>query len=207
MRKGKGCILLAVVNIIIFLYMFATKTAGDADFMAKHGAVYIPYMLENGIWYPIFTAMFLHFDIGHLANNMVMLVAVGRYVEKEMDTIKFMIVYIISGLIGNVLSILGDIYSGKYVVSAGASGAVFGLVGALLAMAIKNRGRIEGLGVKQILLMIALSLFSGFTSAGVDNVAHVGGLVSGFILGLILFKRKKRQMKDLAREMLFDRRF
>ncbi len=207
MRTKKGCIFLAFVNTAIFLYMFATKTAGNVDFMARHGAIYYPLMVENGIWYPIFTAMFLHFDAGHLANNMIMLVAVGRYVEKDMGTVKFMIVYILSGLIGNVLSLMMDISSGKYVVSAGASGAVFGLVGALLAMAIKNRGRIEGLGVRQILLMIALSLFSGFTSAGVDNVAHVGGLVSGFILGLILFKRKKRQMKDLAREMIFDRRF
>ncbi len=189
----KGCIILAAVNIVVFLYMFVTKSAGDAEFMATHGAVYIPYMLENGIWYPVFTAIFLHFDIEHLANNMVMLVAVGRYIEKDMGTIKLVILYIISGMLGNILSIAGDFYSQEFVVSAGASGAVFGLVGGLLAMAIKNRGNIEGLGIRQILLMIALSLVSGFTSAGVDNVAHVGGLISGFVLGLVLYRAKRVQ--------------
>ena len=187
-RIYKGCIILAAVNIIIFLYMFVTGKAGDAEYMASHGAVYFPYMIEKGMWYPLVTAMFLHFDIEHLANNMVMLVAVGRYVEKGMGSVRFMILYFASGVLGNVFSLAGDLRAGDYVVSAGASGAVFGLVGALLAMAVKNRGSIEGLGIRQILLMIALSLVSGLTSAGVDNVAHAGGLVTGFVAGLILYR-------------------
>ena len=56
-------------------------------------------------------------------------------------------------------------------------------------MAVKNKGSIEGLGIRQILLMIALSLVSGLTSAGVDNIAHIGGLVTGFVMGLILYRR------------------
>ena len=90
-KIDKGCIILAVANIVIFLFMYVTKTAGDTEFMATHGAVYIPYMIERGVWYPIFTAMFLHFDIEHLVNNMVMLVAVGRYVEKDMGTVRFIL--------------------------------------------------------------------------------------------------------------------
>ena len=188
LKIGIGCIILAAINAVIFLFMFITHTAGNAEFMAGHGAVYFPYMLEQGTWYTLITAMFLHFDIEHLANNMVMLLAVGRYIEKNMGTVRFIVLYFLAGLAGNVLSLMGEIVSGDFAVSAGASGSVFGLVGALLAMTIKNRGSIEGLGIKQVLLMIALSLFSGFTSAGVNNVAHVGGLVTGLIIGLVLAK-------------------
>ena len=187
MKVEKGCIVLAAVNIIIFLLMYAAGAAGDAEFMASHGAVFPPLMIGRGIWYPLFTAMFLHFDIEHLANNMVMLVAVGRYIEYEMGTLKFFIVYLCSGVLGNVLSFVADLHGDMNTVSAGASGAVFGLVGALLAMAIKNKGRIEGLGLRQILLMIVLSLVSGFTSAGVDNTAHVGGLIAGLLIGLVIY--------------------
>ena len=189
----KGCIALAVVNIAVFLYQSVTGTAGNAEYLASHGAVFFPYMESREAWYPLFTAMYLHFDFEHLANNMVMLLAVGRYVEKDMGTVRFLIVYTVSGLLGNILSLGFDIYAGEYAVSAGASGAVFGLVGALLAMAVKNKGSIEGLGIKQILLMIVLSLVSGLTSAGVDNVAHAGGLVTGFLIGLILFRRNLRE--------------
>ena len=120
----KGCIILVATNAIVFLYMFVMGTAGDAEYMATHGAVFFPYMVEKGMWYPLITAMFLHFDIEHLANNMVMLVAVGRYVEKDMGTGRLMLLYFISGVLGNVLSLAGDIRTAKYAVSAGASGAV-----------------------------------------------------------------------------------
>ena len=196
LRIEKGCIILAVANILVFLYMFVVGVSGDAEYMATHGAVFFPYMIKNGMWYPLVTAMFLHFDIEHLANNMVMLVAVGRYVEKDMGTVKFVLVYFVSGVLGNILSLARDMRTEEFAVSAGASGAVFGLVGALLSMAVKNKGSIEGLGIRQILLMIALSLVSGLTSAGVDNVAHFGGLATGFIIGLILYKRRCNEGKD-----------
>ena len=123
-----------MANILVFLYMFAVGVSGDAEYMATHGAVFFPYMIKNGMWYPLVTAMFLHFDIEHLANNMVMLVAVGRYVEKDMGTVKFVLVYFVSGVLGNILSLARDMRTEEFAVSAGASGAVFGLVGALLSM-------------------------------------------------------------------------
>ena len=90
----------------------------------------------------------------------------------------------------------GEQVAGFKDIKTGAFVAVFGLVGALLSMAVKNKGSIEGLGIRQILLMIALSLVSGLTSAGVGNVAHFGGLATGFIIGLILYKRRCNEGKD-----------
>ncbi len=67
LRIEKGCIILTAANILVFLYMFTIGMAGDAEYMATHGAVFFPYMIKNGMWYPLVTAMFLHFDIEHLA--------------------------------------------------------------------------------------------------------------------------------------------
>ena len=191
MSEEKSSIGLAAINVVVFAVMAFMGGIGNADFMIGHGAIYPPKMLTEGVWYPLFTAMFLHFDIEHLANNMIMLVAVGSYVEKNMGSVRVVILYLLAGLGGNVLSFVNDLHGHINTVSAGASGAVFGLVGALLALAIKNKGTIEKLGIKRIILMIALSLVSGLTTAGVDNVAHIGGLICGIILGFILGKNEE----------------
>ena len=75
--------------------------------------------------------------------------------------------------------------------SAGASGAIFGLMGALLYVVIANRGRLGRLSGRGMLVMVALSLYFGLTSSGVDNLAHIGGLVSGFLLAVVLYRRRK----------------
>lgn len=101
-----------------------------------------------------------------------------------------MIIYFLSGLSGNILSALWDMQTGDYAVSAGASGAIFGIVGAILYVAIRNRGRIGTITGRGILFMIILSLYYGFTSGGVDNFAHIGGLVSGLVLAVLLYWKK-----------------
>ena len=103
---------------------------------------------------------------------------------------KFLIIYLVSGLGGNLLSLYYDqsLPLGERAVSAGASGAIFGLMGALLYVVIANRGRLGRLSGRGMLFMIALSLYYGLTSTGVDNWAHIGGLVCGFILSVILYR-------------------
>lgn len=77
-------------------------------------------------------------------------------------------------------------YTGDFAVSAGASGAIFGLTGALLSLTILNRGQIVGITKQSMLIMIGISLYNGFVSEGVDNLAHVGGLLCGFLLAFLL---------------------
>ena len=135
--------------------------------------------------------MFLHFGYDHLFNNMVVLVAMGWNLELEIGKIKFLIVYFISGLAGNILSAWWDILTGSMAVSAGASGAIFGIIGALLYVAIRNRGRIGEISGKGLVFMVVLTLYYGFTSGGVDNMAHIGGLTAGFLMGVLLYRKRK----------------
>lgn len=190
-RKAIITIILAAVNILIFFLLSFGGMTEDAEYMLGHGAMYVPYMVERGEYYRLFTSMFLHFGFEHLMNNMVMLAVIGWNLELEIGRLKFLIIYFASGIFGNLLSAYWDIHMNEYVVSAGASGAIFGIIGALLYVVIRNRGRIGDISGRGLLFMVVLSLYFGFSSEGVDNFAHVGGIISGFLLAIVLYRKRK----------------
>ena len=182
---------LIAVNAAVFMIMTMFGDTEDAGFMLQHGAMYEPFVIQQHEYYRIITCLFLHFGIEHLLNNMVMLGALGWNLELEIGKVRFLIIYFVSGVAGNILSLYSDLSAENPAVSAGASGAVFGLMGALLYVVIQNRGRLGRLSGRGMLIMVALSLYFGFASSGVDNLAHIGGLVSGFILAVLLYRKKK----------------
>lgn len=182
---------LIVINVAVFFILTMFGDTEDAVFMLQHGAMYEPNIIEGHEYYRIFTCLFLHFGITHLLNNMVMLGALGWNLELEIGKVRFVIIYFASGIIGNIVSLFYDLTLEQPAVSAGASGAIFGLMGALLYVVIANRGRLGRLSGRGMLVMVALSLYFGLTSTGVDNLAHIGGLVSGFLLAVLLYRRKQ----------------
>lgn len=111
---------LIVINIGVFLVLSVMGATEDTLFMLEHGAMYGPYVVEGHQYYRIFTCLFLHFGIEHLLNNMVLLGALGWNLELETGRIKFLIIYFISGLGGNLLSLWMNMSTDKMVVSAGA---------------------------------------------------------------------------------------
>ena len=187
------------VNIIVFAVMSIFGNTLDAQYMAEHGAMYPPYVAENGQYWRLFTSMFMHFGLMHILNNMVMLGAVGRIVEIAMGHIRFLIVYIAAGICGSVLSYVVMLHNNDYAVSAGASGAIFGMVGALVWIVIVNRGFYEGISRQQVIFMVILMIYYGVSTSGVDNWDHLGGLAGGFIISIVLY-RKKRYNKNIILE-------
>lgn len=179
-------ILLVMINVIVFLGLSFGGMTEDGYYMLQHGAMYAPYFLEQKEYYRMFTSLFLHFGFDHLMNNMITLIIVGRYLEPVVGKVRFLVIYLISGLGGNILSLVAESQTGGYAVSAGASGAIFGLTGALLGLTILNRGQIAGITKQSMLIMIGISLYNGFSSEGVDNLAHIGGLICGFIITFLL---------------------
>ena len=182
---------LIVINIVVFFILTMFGDTEDAVFMLQHGAMYEPYIIEGHEYYRIFTCLFLHFGITHLLNNMVLLGALGWNLELEIGKVRFVIIYFASGIVGNIVSLFYDLTLEQPAVSAGASGAIFGLMGALLYVVIANRGRLGRLSGRGMLVMVILSLYFGLTSTGVDNLAHIGGLVSGFLLAVLLYRRNQ----------------
>ena len=185
-QKAVCTVGLVVINVGIFLILILFGKSENTLFLLEHGAMYEPYVLEGHEYYRLFTSMFLHFGIEHLMNNMVMLGALGWNLEMETGKIRFLIIYFLSGIGGNVFSMLMNQSAGRDVISAGASGAVFGLMGALVMVVIRNKGQVGRLSKRRIMVMVVLSLYFGLTSTGVDNMAHIGGLVCGFIIEAIL---------------------
>ena len=96
----------------------------DGTFLLEHGAMFVPKVVEDGEYYRLFTSMFLHFGFEHLMNNMVTLVLLGWHLEIEVGKIKFLLIYILSGLGGNILSAWYEVRTMDYTISAGASGAM-----------------------------------------------------------------------------------
>lgn len=194
-RKAPCTAALIVVNVAVFIFLSFGGMTEDAYYMLQNGAMYLP-LLQQGEYYRMFTSIFLHFGFSHLVNNMLMLGVMGWQLELVIGRIKFLIIYFAAGLGGNVLSALAELRIGDYAVSAGASGAIFGIIGALLYIAVRNHGQIGNVSGQGILIMVALTLYYGFTSSGVDNFAHIGGLAAGFVLAVLLYRERDEEFRS-----------
>lgn len=160
-----------------------SKSIVDIDSMTllEMGAKYNPLISRGEVW-RLFTAAFLHGGILHLACNMYSLYAVGTQVERIYGKVKYIIIYILSALGASVLSYLLAPRS----LSVGASGAIFGVLGAILVFVIKEKNKLSKGALGNILSVIALNLYIGFTIPNIDNYAHIGGLIVGIIISIIL---------------------
>lgn len=183
--------LIISVNIIYFLYLELAGSSEDLNFMVEHGAMYAPYVVEYKEYYRLFTSMFMHFGIDHILNNMVILFVLGDNLERALGKVKYLLFYIICGVGANIISMQFNVSQYRQVVSAGASGAIFGVIGGLLYAVVINRGQLEDLSTRQLVMMIGCSLYFGFISSGVDNAAHVAGLVLGILMSMILYRKPR----------------
>ena len=180
--------LLIALNVLFFLYLEITGSSENAYFMYTKGAMSASAVLENGEYYRLLTAMFMHFGIRHIMNNMLVLFVLGDNLERALGHVKYLIFYLLCGIGSNWVSMMAH-PTDTMTVSAGASGAIFGVVGALLYVVTANKGRLEDLSTRQLVIMIFFSLYLGYTSTGVDNTAHLSGLVIGIVLAIILYHR------------------
>lgn len=191
--------IIIAVNVAVFLYLETKGSTESAKFMAVHGALYEPAVLYEKEYWRLVTAVFMHFGVEHLANNMLLLFVLGDNLERALGKIKYGVFYLVCGIGANIVSLYANLRSGDYAVSAGASGAIFGVIGGLLYAVAINRGRLEDLSTRQMVILAAFSLYHGFTSSGVNNVAHVSGLLLGVIMGAVLYRKpvkNKSWMKE-----------
>lgn len=175
-------ICLVAVNVIVFLICTFT-----GRMLYNKGALGVLMVIEDKSYYRIITSMFLHADTGHLFSNMIVLYYAGEIVERKMGHFLYAVLYFLSGIAGSVLSMGYELLSGDYVSSVGASGAVFGVEGALLLLIIVHHGRLESVTLGRMAFVIVFSLYCGFTSTDVNNAAHIGGVLMGFALAAVFW--------------------
>lgn len=188
---------LVAANVAVFIAM----CLGGVGFFKPDGAAVLRWgsnfgpLTMGGEWWRLFTAMFVHFGIVHIAFNMWALLQIGRIAERLFGSMRFLLLYVLAGLIASMTSLLWN----PEVNSAGASGAIFGILGGLLAFVLNPRNDVPRAVMVEhrnsTLVFAAYSLFYGFAHTGIDNAAHLGGLLSGICMGALL----ARPLNDEAR--------
>ena len=184
--RGKVTLLLTAMNLLVFFVLDSFGDTQNAEFMFQYGAMYAPAVLENREYYRLVTCMFLHFGIEHLFGNMLLLIFLGDLLEKIAGKWRYLLIYFVGGAAGNLLSLAKNVYTDNYVVSAGASGALFAVLGALVFLVIRYRGKIPGIPGERLVFMVLLTLADGFFQEGVDHMAHLGGMAAGLVLAILL---------------------
>ena len=177
---------LIIINVIVFLLSLFNES------IIQMFAVNRFFIADLGQYYRLLTGIFLHANFLHLIFNMYALYVIGMQLESFLGKGKYLAVYLLSGLGGSMLSIF---FSNGY--SVGASGAIFGLMGALLYFGYHYRVYLDSVVKSQIIPLIILNLLIGFTSTGIDNWAHIGGLVGGILATMavgVKYKSTKFEM-------------
>lgn len=183
---------LLAVNLAVWLLMELSGGSGRTTTLIRFGAMYGP-LIGMGEYWRLFTAIFLHAGILHLVLNCVGLWIIGRLVEGLYGHFRFIAIYLIAGLSGSALSYVFN----KAAVAAGASGAIFGILGALTAYFLAHRGLMGDMGRQNLTglaVVVALNLAVGLIIPGIDNWAHLGGLAGGFVVGLALAPRYRYEI-------------
>ena len=172
------------LNAVLLVAMEIAGGSTDSKVLLDFGAMFGPSIADGQYW-RLFTAMFLHVGFIHLAFNIFGLWVFGRMVERIFGVYRFAFLYVLSGLFGSVISYLLS----PVVIAVGASGAVFGIIGVMAAYFAVQRhvmGRMALQNLYGLLALAAINLVFGLLTPGIDNWAHLGGFVAGFVLGYAL---------------------
>ncbi len=184
---------LIFINVLVFMAMYLFGNGSeDSLTLLIFGANYRNLILDFNQYYRLITSSFLHIGILHLLFNMYALYIIGAQIENFYGKVKYLIIYLGSAIFGSLLSIC--FHDG---ISAGASGAIFGLLGAILYFGYHYRLYLGNVLQSQIIPIIILNLFLGFITPGIDNACHIGGLISGIFLSMACGINKDRKMEKI----------
>ena len=183
--------IIIAICVLVFIAMYIWgRGSEDTITLLMFGANFRPLVQAGEVW-RLATSMFLHIGIIHLLVNMYSLLIIGRQLESFLGKWKFLIVYLGSGILGYLLSVV--IHSS---ISAGASGAIFGLLGSLLYFGYHYRLYLGTVLKTQVIPIIIINLLIGFMVPGIDNFAHIGGLVGGYLITMAVGIPGKSKKND-----------
>ncbi|GKT02552.1 rhomboid family intramembrane serine protease [Furfurilactobacillus sp. WILCCON 0119] len=184
-------ITLVTINVLVFLWMVfryqlpavSLNSTFSGQALLEAGARYTP-LIQAGQWWRLFTPMFIHMSVMHIGLNMVVLYFLGVQIESLFGHWRMLVIYVVSGFTGNAWSAAFQ----PHTLSAGASTSIFGLFGAFIILGIIERANPYLRQVaRQFGLLVVLNLVFDLFSAGVDIWGHIGGLLGGFVVAMILW--------------------
>lgn len=186
MKQKKLYEILIAFNVLIFVAMWLKDPQLGSENLIAFGAKY-NYGLVNGEWWRLITPIFLHIDVMHLAFNMFAILIIARPLEQVFGKGKLFALYLVSGLGGVILSFaLNDN------LSAGASGAIFGMMGAHVYLYLRFKDQYKNIFGTDFLGLLVFNLIYGFISPSIDNFGHIGGLLTGIPVAAFLGIRTEK---------------
>jgi len=206
--KKEPLITYVLMGICVALYLITTFLGGNImqqnpNVLYKVGGLVTFELLDNNYLQltRLVSSIFLHASLLHLLCNMYSLYIIGPQLESFFGKIKFFIIYVGSGFVGNLLSLA---FMQDNVVSVGASGAIFGLMGALLYFGYHYRVYLSGVVKSQIIPLILLNLSIGFFASGINNFAHIGGLIGGVLIAKAVGVKYKSNKSDIINGIIMS---
>ena len=188
-RRTPVTTLLLIAIVLVFLLETLRGGSTDQRGLVEMGANDPPLVWQAGQWWRLLASVFLHIGIVHLLLNGWALYQLGALFELWLGSVPLLMVFLLSGAGGSLASLLWT-----RGLSAGASGAIFGLLGALIAFLLRHRDVLSPSAkslLGQLLLWAGINVVFGFSTPGIDNAAHLGGCAVGFLLGLVLGRRRQ----------------
>lgn len=179
---------LVAINVLVFLLLTATGGSQDNVNLYRWGAKYGPALAEGEYW-RLFLPIFMHIGFFHLLTNSLGLLIFGSMAERLLGSTNYLVIYLATGILGNVASFIMSPALG-----AGASGAVFGVIGAFGVYLLLNRqvmGEVARQALTSVGFIVALNIVIGFATPGIDNAAHVGGLLGGAAMAYLVSPRQR----------------
>lgn len=181
------CIGLVVINVILFVMCTII-----GDMLYNIGDLSVVFLISYGEYYRLISSIFLHADMNHLISNMLILYYIGMTVEHKVGHMRFLCLYMVSGVVGSIASVSYELATNQVIRTVGASGAVFGIMAGLVILVIGHKGRMGQMTFGRVLFMASFALYSGFTSAGINNAAHVGGFIAGLLITILFWISSKK---------------
>lgn len=188
-KKKRIVVTYALIVLNVIIYFLSISGVLDVNLFAMNGGL----VANNHEWWRIITSMFFHGSIIHLFCNMYSLYVIGNELETVIGKWKYLVVYLLSGIISSLLS---GVINGEYIYSLGASGAIFGLMASLLYFGNHYRLYLSNIMTRQLVPIILINLAIGFSLPYIDNWAHIGGLVGGLFSSMIVGIEGKTDKND-----------
>ncbi len=187
LKKMFGVItpILVLINVLVYIAYVYTKDSYGFSYLEEKLTDNLQYVLVEKQYYRIVTSIFFHFSLTHLLSNMVVLIALGARVENLIGKVGYICAYLFCGIIASVCSIVSCYMGNFYDYAGGASGAICGLMGILIVFAFFGKGKISDISLKDLIFLSVITILNGYVSEGIDNAAHVGGLIAGLFVGVL----------------------
>lgn len=175
-KTEKHAVVFCLLGLLLFLWIFFSRKPGFVEtYAAQSGLIW-----SRGQYYRLVSSMFIHVQLQHLAFNCLSLYIFGKIGEEHFGHIPFLVIYLFTGIVGGLASSLTSFHY-----SIGASGAIYGIIGALLALAFWKKKTVGGYSFLTYLQLTLVSLCTAFFLPNIDNAAHIGGLLAGIGAGTI----------------------